>query len=616
MVRTLILDGVTFPLREDDPRVSPWETVEQGQRVSAKWQDGFEGGMGSFQREGRSDYLFAHDMDPGTFPYLRLHPAYTSFTLTGLGANQRQPVYTFLEQSADGTDFTYVLNGQYAWKIRHSNGNVDRHDFGAGPTTCGRPAFFKGVWRVPLSIFINARQLDTVANPVDDTDNGTDSWGDMGDKAIHFALLNDPPFVKLARAHTDSKVSVSADASTWGPDFEVGDTGGLFISDLLTASDGLRISRGDGLYHMDAAGNAQRIMDFIGRKTSTKDPDANYDGGLSFQHGPITFWPHSSGLGRFLGVTSFKSIGPDSKPRWMNRTLDSFRVFATAGARWTSVTAFNNFVYATHGSSLFTGTLREDGSVLWHGVIFQDVPRVLRCAIVEGPTQPRLWVFATDQTARRFDLEEDGSFRSGLGTAHGSVSNKGEFWLPIVDGGPELAQKNKQWRYTWAELEGGWGSDGPLQFQAHMDGAAVPVDLGVAVEADGYVERPWTVGTNDRARYIIPKLEVVTTAGYSANDRRIKAMGVEGMTPTVWKAEIDLTTNALADLGLELLDALKKLRDLKDGPAITITPPGEPDLSFSGYVVGLRERMVGDPGQADVGYHMTAFIERYDFGGA
>ena len=169
-------------------------------------------------------------------------------------------------------------------------------------------------------------------------------------------------------------------------------------------------------------------------------------------------------------------------------------------------------------------------------------------------------------------MEEDGSLRSPLGTAHGSVNNKHEFWLPIVDGESALAQKNKQWRYMWAELEGGWDSDGPLQFQAHMDGAATPVDIGAVVEADGYVERAWVIGTNDRARYIIPKLEVQTGGGFSGDDRRIKAMGVEGMTPTVWKAEIDLTTNALADHGLELAAALKKLRDMKNGPEITITP--------------------------------------------
>lgn len=611
MARTIIIDGVTFPLRGGDS----WETVDQGQPVSAKWQRGFLGGMGSFQREHEDDYLFAHDMDGGTPPYIRLHPAYTSFALSSLGADARQPVYSFLEQSGDGTQFTYVLNGRNAWKIRHSNGNVDRHDFGAG-SVCGRPAFFKGVWRAPLSFINNARQLDTVANPVSDTDNGTDSWGDMGEKAIHFALLHDPPFVKLARAHSRSKIAVSADGTTWGPDFEVGDTDGLFISDLLTAPDGLRISRGDGLYHMDAAGNAQRIMDFIGRKASTKDPDANYDGGLSFQHGPITLWPHSSGLWRFLGVTSALAVGPESNPRWMNRVLDDFTPFLS-GSRWTSVAALNNSVYATHNSSLFMGTFIEGGSsILWHGVIFQDLGRVLRCAIVEGPTQPRLWVFNSSQVARRFDLEEDGTFRSALGTAHGSVSNKHEFWPPIVDGGPELAQKNKQWRYWWAELEGGWASDGPLQFQAHMDGAATPVDIGTAVAADGYVERAWVVGTDDRARYIIPKLEVQTTAGYSANDRRIKAMGLEGMTPTVWKAEIDLTTNALADHGLELVAALKKLRDVKDGPAITITPPGEPDNSFTGYVSGVREKMVGDPDQGNVGYNISVFIERYDFGGA
>ena len=614
MARTIIIDGVTFPLRDTDS----WDTVEQGQKVSAAWRKGFLGGMGKFQREHADEYLFAHNMDPGTTPYLRLHPAFTSFTLAGLGANANEPVYSFLAQSGDTTQFTYVLNGQYAWKIRHSNGNVDRHDFGGAPVAvCGRPAFFKGKWRVPLSIFANARQLDTIANPVSASDNGTDSWGDMGEKALHFAIIHEPPFVKLARAHTNAKVAISADAITWGADFEVGDTDGLFISDMLTASDGLRVSRGDGLYHMDAAGNAQRIMDFIGRKSSAAEADAHFDGGMGHQHGPITLWPHSSGFWRFIGTTSALSVGPESDPRWMNRILDGFTPFKT-GFRWSSVTAYNNSVYATHDKSLVMGTLMNGGeSILWHGVIFQ-ASLTIRCAIVEGPTQPRLWVFTTDGTgaALRFNLEEDGTFRSALGTAHGSASDKGEFWLPIVDGGEALAQKNKQWKYCWAELEGGWASDGPLQFQAHMDDAATPVDLGAAVSADGYVERAWVVGTSDRARYVIPKLEVQTTAGYSANDRRIKAMGVVGMTPTIWKAELNLTTNALSEQNLDLAEALKKLRDVKDGTAITITPPGEPDNSFTGYVTGVQEQMVGDPDKQSVGYFVSVFIERYDFGGA
>ena len=107
-----------------------------------------------------------------------------------------------------------------------------------------------------------------------------------------------------------------------------------------------------------------------------------------------------------------------------------------------------------------------------------------------------------------------------------------------------------------------------------------------------------------------------TGGGFSGDDRRIKAMGVEGMTPTVWEAKIDLTTNVLADHGLELAAALKKLRDVKNGPEITITPPGEPDDSFTGSVTGVREQLLGDPDKQSVGYFVSVFIERYDFGGA
>jgi hypothetical protein len=223
-------------------------------------------------------------------------------------------------------------------------------------------------------------------------------------------------------------------------------------------------------------------------------------------------------------------------------------------------------------------------------------------------------------TLYKFELQDDGSFRGAFDTTNRGIANTAithRFWFSKVDGGPRFARYNKQWRTLWVLTEGEWSSETPLQLIAHMDGASTSINVGNTITSATYTESAWVVGTNDKARYIIPGLELVTGGSYSNEDSRIRAFGVEGVSPTVYRAQIDLTPRGLTSLGTgkSYEDLLKNLRDLKGGVAVTIVAP-DTNTGFTGYVVGLDEQLVNDEEGEGIGYIVNALITRYDWDGA
>jgi hypothetical protein len=602
----ITINGVEYPLMEEGTTPA-WQTAEQGQEIRWSRDFGFLGGMGAFTERRPDDYLFSNGIDTTTYPFLRLPPKRIDLGAAKLGQNGQLPVYMFRAQS--NYNWVYVANGRYVYKFREDGSDLiyeNLKTFASG-AVCGRPALFKGTWYLPLGGAVFAKTLDTIAS------SGDDSWSDAGAGyyALHYAVVNHSGTTKLAVAGgpdfttalpPGNEVGYSADGTVPPSSFEANDSS-IPISDLIGGNE-LIVIDASAVFRMDADGYVVKDIDFVGRHPNI----SAFPGSNSFMHGPYLYWPHISGLYRKVGQNA-QPIGPDADPQWVNRTLDGFTPLqqgSNSTIMWSSVVVYGQWLYATYGRSLFAGLLNEDGTVRWHGVVYQaSTASEVRCHITDGPV---LWLTEAG-AVRRFALDTDGSMRAIDGN-RGEASTSYQFWGPVIDGGPRLASKNKQWRKIGVELEGDWSAWRPLQLAAHMDGATTSTNVGSTFYVTGATEQSWTVGTTDTARYIIPTLKLTTTVGHVTGDPRIRRWWVEGVTPLTYAARLDLRAGTTGLRDWE--DRLKKLRDLRGGAAITIIPPKK-NSGFTGYV---RQSLQEVWDKEKNGYIVTALLERYDWDGA
>ena len=612
---SITIDGVKYPCNE-------WKRAQAGRVIRHDWEEGFIDGMGSLTRRSARDYYASNGMDATSYPYLRLHPQATTIALgvpTPFGANPFQGAFGFIEQSPNGTQFFYLLNGQYVWKINvatntlETTGTEQPRSF-ASNVTIGRPAFFDGDWYVGLSFNVDAQKLTAIA----ETGEGNDIWVGVGVRALHFARLQDRDTAKLARAHQPNLIDISSDGISWpADDFEVGDAS-LFISDLLTTAGNaeLIITRADGIFLFDSEGNSHRVQEFVGQGASGKANKAAFDGTGSYVHGPLMFWPHSSGFWRLQGDSALP-VGPESDPEWNNLSLDGFQPLK--GGQWQSAQAWGEWVYATYGASLFVGRITGDGRIQWHGVMFRSAAGVLRCILTEGTSGdgPDLWVTDTNVPGvHRFALDADGSPRTSFGSKRGAASSAFQHWLPRVSAGQGHLRELVQWRFEWVRTEG-FPANGSasLQLAAHMDNASSSTNIGSAITTNDTFTRSWAAGTSDTAYEIQPTFKITTNSSYApANaDPRIRAFGVEGVTAAIYSAEILLLPDELSGYSVGVQDALKKLRNLRNAPAVAIREPGF-DSTFSGYIKDMDEVAVpGKKGPDSVGYVVNLLIQRWDW---
>lgn len=597
----ITIDGTQYPCRE-------WKVEQQGQTIHEE-RTAFHGGMGDFYGRSSGGFYMSRQMHAAGGGFLRLRPALEeTISLTSFGANANQGVFGFLEHS--DVDYLYVLNGQYYWKINLSTSTVEisnpTHDFNSpsGDTTLGRPARFEGKWYLARSFFDNAVTLDTVGT-TGNADTLTEITNPVAIKAMHFANIQDGLVSKIARAYraSDTKranVDLSGDGATFAGGGEVGD-GSNYIADLLSGPDGVIPCLADNIYRYSAEGEALAIQGYVGTAVSSQIAYAAYDGVNSFQHGPYTYWVHSTGLWRIIGENVLP-IGPEAAREPVNMTLDNFEAYP-AGDRWSSVTGWGEWLYATRGDRLYYGRIVQDGLVEWQGVLFMVNGVGLKCFITESG--PDLWVTRSGNIDR-FTLNQDGSLSAAK--SYGAASTLFQFWLPAVTGGPGMRDKLKQWRKMWVDARN-FSATAPLQLAAHMDRAAASTDVGATIEGSGLFERAWTPGTNDTAYEVIPTFEILTTAGYSPADPHIRAFGIEGVTAAVYRTRIMLTPDQLSG-SLDVSSALKALQDLRNGPAVAVIPPGM-NSSFNGYVTGVAEQAVSIDG--GVGYAVDLFVTRWDW---
>ncbi len=605
-----------FPITIDGKNYNceRWQTAERARTLERRYDQGFAGGMGAFsehQALGPDQHYIAVRMDPTAYPYIRLRKR-TTATIAVTEPTGNVPSYGFIAEDSGGTEYFYLLSGRRAKKIDLATNAVDEtKDFGAG-AVCGRPELFEGSWRVPLGDTVDWQTLTTVAVPptTDTWTTATVGGSPAGSrKATHFAQLMIEGTAELWRSHNaddppvagnaSNRVSGSADAITFGGSFEVGDDS-LAISDLISLGGQLIVMRPEAPYRFsnDGGGNAYPVHSFVGRAQFLSGYTGE-DGSNSGSHSAFAYWTSSSGLWRIFGDNAVP-IDPQSDPKWSGIALDG--LIPSFFGRWSSFAAWGRWAYAVNDTHLFAGYVLEDGSIRWHGILF-DNNFFLRVIIVASSSAPIMFLLDSNSNLHRIDLEEDGSTRriTTPGTNRGGDSETAQLWMPATDlGEPE---KNKQLRMMWIEIDDFGDAEVTLTARIHRDRAATSEQVGASktsADGSGRHEFALTPGTNDSFRQIMTAVRLVTTASWNeANgDPRIVAFGLRAITPTVYRATIPLDAPALRGGPLGTRDALTRLRNLRDGASIAVREPGQ-NVTFTGYVVGLSERTVHRNGRTE-----------------
>lgn len=597
------INGVTYP-------VNAWELVQAGQEVEEVWDDGFARGIGT----GRQQYWTAQYMDPSSPPYIRLENRKTrTIAIANLAPSTQ--CFAFRETSPNGTAFLYLLNGRYSYKIKISDGTIaETKDHGVN-TVLGRPALFEGKWYFPLGGTNDALELTTIDNL------GADIYTSLGlgVTALHFAAGMKDGTAQLARAHSTNLIdlasNITPDAADWSPadDAEVGDDSEA-ISDLVPWQGEWAVVKPNSVYTFDGHGVSRPLQEFvssIGIANSTKP--------VAKVLGPYLYWPHppSDGLWRFFGRAG-RAIGYNNA---IDFSPDQARDIGGTGA-WNSVDAYGNWLYAVKGRELFMGWILDDGSVIWHGQLLAE-SGTARVFITEGATSGVILWYAYDGNLVQIDLQNDGSMKTALDSNRGRANFGGyQFILPETDLGTRY--RTKQLRAAWAELEN-WVNTVTLTLRVFRDGSTGPEQVGstyASTASQAFHETAFTPGTNDTARRVSLGVLITTAAGYdpATSDPRIRSLGIRALTPSIYAIEIPVTSEGLKATGQSKATVLDALRDLVNGTTISIV---EPDMgqgaavdTFTGRIVGYRERVVPSDQKEGQGYIVTLLAERYDFYGA
>ena len=546
------LDGINYPC-------ATWETVEAARYLDKRYEEGFNGGMGAFldSQAVRPGMIYTCvNIDPSTFPYIRMRQAeraQTTLTLTGGETNR--PAYGFVAEDSAYTEYLYILNGDRSFKIDLGTSGTGTpalesttQPTGFASGIAGRPVRFKGAWYAPLGGAVNARKLTATAIG----NQSGDTWADVGVPALHFAKMMNEGVAQIWRAHTTNRIDGSADGTTFGDDFEVGDTS-FPITDLLSVSGELFVSKPDRPWRFDSQGNSTPIMEFVGSTADYLTNSRPHQGANSGAHGPYSYWCHPSGLWRIIG-DSATPIDPFSQRDWSGIGLDGLTPSFNTG--WFSFAAWGRWAYATNASDgLYVGWINNDGTVVWLGCMLSGQGSAwdvrARCGICTTSSNPILWLMDDAERFAVFDLETDGSIR-GIKTAgaptsaRGGDAEQGQVWLPNTDlGEPE---KRKQLRTFWLTVDNNAYTNLEIEARVHRDRNSSSVQLGgdlTSDSKDGRFEFSPSTNTATILTSSVANPTLITTSaahGFASGDL-VTIAGHAGSTPEL-NGEYEITVQS------------------------------------------------------------------------
>ena len=191
-----------------------------------------------------------------------------------------------------------------------------------------------------------------------------------------------------------------------------------------------------------------------------------------------------------------------------------------------------------------------------------------------------------------------------------SGTDAGVTMLGEVDFGDRT--RNKQLRKFAVMLED-WDAQATLKLRLFRDHGNSIETVGDDITSGNYVERYFTPGTNDLARYITPVIQITTSGSYdpTAADPRISAIWIEAATPSIYRVDIKLIPG---EQTMPVTTAHQLLRNVL-GKDIAIKEPelGGAKDQWTGSVIGYEETAISGT-KSERGWDVTLFVERYDYG--
>jgi hypothetical protein len=619
----IAIDDIEYPCER-------WQTQSGARTLERRYDSGFNGGMGVFsERQARAPNQIYHcvNLDPTTFPYIRMRKGERDAALTlSTGADADKPAFGFVIDGPASKEYLYIANADRIYKIDlgASGTGTPAQESGSmqvASGVAGRPAYFEGKWYVPFGDAGGAfvERLDTVG--ADAITN--DSWNTMDFLALHLTKMMNEGVAQMWRAHTTNKIDASAtavDAASFAGDFEVGDTS-FAITDMLSVTGELFISKPDRPWRFDAQGNSIPVIEFVSATGGSLTNYQGYDGANSGSHGPYAYWCHSTGLWRVWG-DSARPIDPFSQRDWSGIALDSLTPSFNTG--WFACAGWGQWLYAVNASDgLYVGWVEADGTVTWMGNIISSAQTSwsakARIGITTTSTNPILWMLDDARRFAVFDLELDGSIRAirtagASNTDRGGDDEIGQIWMPSTDfGEPE---KQKQMRLMWLTIDNNAYANLEVEARVHRDRAATSTQAGSAITSangDGQFEFVFTPGSSDTFYEAMAAIRFDTNQAGAFDpdtaDPRIRSFGMRAVTPHTYKAIIPVSPEGMRGSSLGVKDALKKLRDLKNSEGVPVREPTF-NSTFTGYITDVREVVISAE-HGEIKYAVEVLIDRW-----
>ncbi|KKM93588.1 hypothetical protein LCGC14_1206860 [marine sediment metagenome] len=460
----------------------------------------------------------------------------------------------------------------------------------------GRPAKVNGNWYSPAGSGANAEKLTNV------------TWADVTGawKADHLSTFQKgvTPTVVRVNASTQHQIDFNEDTGditdTWSGGQKAGDSS-TKINELVEAQGELFACKEDNLYKFGVEAESFPVIPFIQRGKIDAD-----NGKGSFAFGDEIVYMSKGNLWRYRIGRGALPLGLNTIHSW--RKIDDIIDTPKDGRPAFGVHVGEYWYYLVNDgqeSHLIQARKRREGDPGGHELIQHSVLTIPLSNALGVDSKNQLWVkgASTDETVRDIriiELAEDGSL--DVQNRRGQADADHDIWFD--ERNPGRPQDKVQIRHMTVELEGDWDSTTSLQLKLYRDDATTPTSIGSAITSSGMTVRNPTVGTNDTAFRIRPRLTLTTTSSYTPknSDPQVLRVIVGIRFPEIIRIVINAEQMALDNVGLDPFEAEQNLRRLQNQGTVTFRRPGDyddpatgtdlvTDRTFTGEVEGVTDIM-------------------------
>lgn len=540
----------------------------------------------------------------------------TTYDVSVLGSFAYTPMTFFEDFDVDGDGALYVMFRDCSTtpdmvivKIRESDDvPVDRQQSSTSAAATapriGRAEVFEGATYTPSGDAAGINVIKKLATVGDISLTTDDTWenADANTWAYACAGIMVGGVAKFIRASNNSVVLTATEPKTnsaYESPTEVADTTDDIVW-ITETSDGLvAIHSIFNLWLFDSDKNAYSLLPINRHKAKEwKKTYDEFDGHMGAPLSAGVLHPSRRALWLYEN-RQVKKVSIDHIPGYRPVPNISNIPF---GLRHYACTTFGDWVYSIYkptGSSntanvhIMAGQYDPARRVIkWRPLITTDKDII---GLIISSDMKLWWVYdpqtysdnpgTPSADLQYVQLQNDGSPRTALNSKRGAANiSTFEYYFPEWDG--DVPEENIQWRKMMISLEGLPSSDYvSIQLKAHRDGGTVDsVGDPITTAGTGVYTSEWTVGTNDAAYRIRPRLTLTTHASYApaSSDPRALWMILVGRSPDTLRMVI------LEGENKNMREIRKTLRKLKDADVKTVYEPGTNE-SFSGQIVAVND---------------------------